>query len=72
MTADIKAYIEDKSVETIATNLEGAGYGLVVPQYVADAGIKRLERSRRATRTSSTARSTASKPAMTATASSAK
>ena len=31
MTADIKAYQDDKSVETIATNLEGAGYGLVVP-----------------------------------------
>lgn len=42
MTADIKAYTEDKSVETIATNLDNAGYGLVVPQYVADAGIKSL------------------------------
>jgi glycine betaine/proline transport system substrate-binding protein len=42
MTADIKAYTEDKSVETIATNLEGAGYGLVVPAYVADAGVKSL------------------------------
>jgi glycine betaine/proline transport system substrate-binding protein len=42
MTADIKAYMDDKSVESIATNLEGAGYGLVVPQYVADAGVKSL------------------------------
>jgi glycine betaine/proline transport system substrate-binding protein len=42
MTADIKAYTEDKSVETISTNLENAGYGLVVPQYVADAGVKSL------------------------------
>ena len=42
MTADIKAYQDDKSVETIATNLDGAGYGLVVPQYVADAGVKTL------------------------------
>jgi glycine betaine/proline transport system substrate-binding protein len=42
MSADIKAYTEDKSVETIATNLEGAGYGLVVPQYVADGGVKSL------------------------------
>jgi glycine betaine/proline transport system substrate-binding protein len=42
MTADIAPYIEDKSVETIATNLEGAGYGLVVPSYVADAGVKSL------------------------------
>jgi len=43
MTADIKAYIEDKSVETIGVNLENAGYGLVVPQYVADAGVKGLK-----------------------------
>lgn len=43
MTADIKAYTEDKSVETIGTNLENAGYGLVVPQYVADAGVKSLK-----------------------------
>jgi glycine betaine/proline transport system substrate-binding protein len=42
MTADIAPYTEDKSVETIATNLEGAGYGLVVPQYVAEAGVKSL------------------------------
>ena len=42
MTADIKAYLDDKSVEQIGTNLEGAGYGLVVPQYVADAGVKSL------------------------------
>jgi glycine betaine/proline transport system substrate-binding protein len=42
MTADIQAYVDDKSVETIGTNLEGAGYGLVVPQYVADAGVKSL------------------------------
>jgi glycine betaine/proline transport system substrate-binding protein len=43
MTADIKAYTEDKSVETIGVNLDGAGYGLVVPQYVAEAGIKNLK-----------------------------
>lgn len=42
MTADIKAYTDDKSVETISTNLVDAGYGLVVPQYVADAGVKSL------------------------------
>ncbi len=43
MTADIKAYTDDKSVETIGVNLAGAGYGLVVPQYVADAGVKSLK-----------------------------
>jgi len=42
MTADIKAYTDDKSVETIGNNLDNAGYGLVVPQYVADAGVKTL------------------------------
>jgi len=42
MTADVQPYFDDKSVETIGTNLEGAGYGLVVPQYVADAGVKSL------------------------------
>ena len=42
MTADIKPYLDDKSVEQIGTNLDGAGYGLVVPQYVADAGVKSL------------------------------
>jgi glycine betaine/proline transport system substrate-binding protein len=42
MTADIKAYLDDKSVDVIGTNLEGAGYGIVVPQYVADAGVKSL------------------------------
>ena len=42
MTADVKAYMDDKSVETIGVNLENAGYGLVVPQYVADAGVKAL------------------------------
>jgi glycine betaine/proline transport system substrate-binding protein len=42
MTADIQAYLDDKSIEQVATNLEGAGYGLVVPQYVADAGVKSL------------------------------
>ena len=42
MTADVKAYMDDKSVDKLAANLDGAGYGLVVPQYVADAGVKSL------------------------------
>ncbi|MDT8343593.1 MAG: choline ABC transporter substrate-binding protein [Thermohalobaculum sp.] len=42
MAGDVQPYIDDKSVETIAQNLTGAGYGIVVPQYVADAGIKSL------------------------------
>jgi glycine betaine/proline transport system substrate-binding protein len=42
MTADVQAYMDDKSVESIGVNLENAGYGLVVPQYVADAGVKSL------------------------------
>lgn len=42
MTTDIKPYLDDKSVEQLGTNLENAGYGLVVPQYVADAGVKSL------------------------------
>jgi glycine betaine/proline transport system substrate-binding protein len=43
MTADVKPYIDEKSVERLAANLDGAGYGLVVPQYVADAGVKSLK-----------------------------
>ena len=42
MTADIKDYAADGSVETVSQNLEGAGYGLVVPAYVADGGVKTL------------------------------
>lgn len=43
MAADVQPYLDDKSVETVAMNLEGAGYGLVVPTYVADAGVKSLK-----------------------------
>src|SRR6476646_1403833 len=42
MTNDIKEYTADGSVETISENLSGAGYGIVVPTYVADAGVKSL------------------------------
>jgi glycine betaine/proline transport system substrate-binding protein len=42
MTNDIKEYTAEGSIETISQNLEGAGYGLVVPTYMADAGVKTL------------------------------
>ncbi len=42
MAADVQPFIDDGSVETIGQNLEGAGYGLVVPSYVAEAGVKSL------------------------------
>lgn len=41
-TAVIKEYSNEGSVETVAQNLEGAGFGLVVPEYVAAAGVKTL------------------------------
>lgn len=41
-TAEIKPYTDEKSIDVVAANLEGAGYGIVVPQYVADAGVKSL------------------------------
>jgi len=42
MTNDVKPYTDDGSVETISQNLDGAGYGIVVPSYVADGGVKTL------------------------------
>lgn len=42
MTNDIKDYAAEGSVETVAKNLDGAGYGLVVPTYVAEGGVKTL------------------------------
>src|SRR5689334_20244336 len=37
MTNDIKDYTADGSVDRKSTRLTGAGYGIVVPTYVADA-----------------------------------
>lgn len=42
MANDIKDYSADGSVETISENLAGASFGIVVPTYVADAGVKTL------------------------------
>lgn len=42
MAADVQPFLDDGSVETIAQNLDGAGYGLVVPTYVAEEGVKSL------------------------------
>lgn len=43
MTADMKPYLDDKSIDVVGVNLNNAGYGLVVPKYVADAGVKSLK-----------------------------
>jgi glycine betaine/proline transport system substrate-binding protein len=40
MTADIKPYKADGSVEVIKTNLTGAKYTLAVPRYVFEAGVQ--------------------------------
>ena len=40
MEADIKPYLEAKTVETLVTNLEGAKYTLAVPKATFDAGLK--------------------------------
>jgi glycine betaine/proline transport system substrate-binding protein len=42
MAADIKEYSAEGSVDTVSVNLEGAGYGLVVPTYAAEGGVKTL------------------------------
>ncbi len=42
MASDVQPFLDDGSVETIAKNLDGAGYGLVVPTYVAEGGVKSL------------------------------
>lgn len=40
MEADIRPYLDDKSVESLRVNLEGAKYTLAVPKYAYDAGLK--------------------------------
>ncbi|MCW6506991.1 choline ABC transporter substrate-binding protein [Lichenifustis flavocetrariae] len=40
MEADRKPFIDDKSVDIVGDNLQGAKYTLAVPQYLFDAGLK--------------------------------
>jgi glycine betaine/proline transport system substrate-binding protein len=40
MEADRKPYVEDKTVEVLGANLEGAKYTLAVPSYTYEAGLK--------------------------------
>ena len=40
---EIKPYLDDGSIETVATNLEGAGYGIVITNDMAAAGVKELK-----------------------------
>jgi len=41
-TDALKPYTDEGSIEQVALNLEGAGFGPVVPTYVYDAGVKTL------------------------------
>ena len=43
MEADIAPYRDAGTVETVATNLEGAKYTLAVPQYTFDAGLQSFQ-----------------------------
>jgi glycine betaine/proline transport system substrate-binding protein len=39
-SANVQPYLDEKSLEMLDANLTGAGYGPVVPDYVAAAGVK--------------------------------
>lgn len=41
-TDALKPYTDEGSIEVVSLNLEGAGFGPVVPNYVAEAGVKTL------------------------------
>jgi glycine betaine/proline transport system substrate-binding protein len=43
MEADIAPYLEDGSVETVTTNLEGAKYTLAVPTYTYESGLRSFQ-----------------------------
>ena len=40
MKADIQPYLDDKTVESLGANLEGAKYTLAVPKYLYEKGLK--------------------------------
>jgi len=40
---NVKPYLDAKTIDLVRTNLAGAGYGPVVPDYVYDAGVKDLK-----------------------------
>jgi glycine betaine/proline transport system substrate-binding protein len=42
-SAYVQPYLDEKSLDMLGANLEGAGYGPVVPDYVAAAGIKDIK-----------------------------
>jgi|AraplaMF_Col_mMF_1032025.scaffolds.fasta_scaffold00066_105 glycine betaine/proline transport system substrate-binding protein len=41
--ANVQPYLDAKTIETLKPNLTGAGYGPVVPDYVAAAGVKDIK-----------------------------
>ena len=41
--ANVQPYLDQKSLDMLGANLEGAGYGPVVPDYVAAAGVKSVK-----------------------------
>ena len=41
--ANVQPYIDEKSIDSLEPNLVGAGYGPVVPDYVAAAGVKDIK-----------------------------
>ncbi|MDQ7247851.1 glycine betaine ABC transporter substrate-binding protein [Dongia sedimenti] len=41
--ANVQPYLDEKSIDSLEPNLMGAGYGPVVPDYVAAAGVKDIK-----------------------------
>jgi glycine betaine/proline transport system substrate-binding protein len=42
-SANVQPYLDEKSLDMLDANLTGAGYGPVVPDYVAAAGVKSVK-----------------------------